>query len=226
MREAERRSFAAKAKLEAEAIVPHDLLAGPPTLRQICGFDALMVGGSGDYYVSKGGLPRFQEVLDVLAEVAEIGHPTFSSCFGFQLMVKALGGEIVHDVEGMEVGTFELTLTNEGASDPLFGDLPPKFRAQVGRKDRAARLPPKAVHLASSECCPYHAFRLPGKPVWATQFHPELDGQENKERFLNYLEGYGAVMSQEEQERTLDGFDESPETEELIPRFLKLISEF
>ena len=51
-----------------------------------------MVGGSGDYYVSKANLPHFEETLEVLQAVVSVGHPTFASCFGFQLMVRALGG--------------------------------------------------------------------------------------------------------------------------------------
>ncbi len=223
MREEERRSFAAKAKLELDSFVPHDLLEGPPSLRQVRSFDALMVGGSGDYYVSKENLPSFPALLDLLREVVEAGHPTFASCFGFQLLVKALDGEIVHDPEHIEVGTYELTLTDEGVEDPLFGSLPPTFRAQIGRKDRAGRLPPEAINLASSMRCPLHALRIPDKPVWATQFHPELDREENRARFLNYLEGYGGIMTPEERRQTLERFDESPETQELIPRFLKLI---
>ena len=42
----ERQSFAEKAGLELERIVPHDLLAGPPSLQKVLSFDALMVGGS------------------------------------------------------------------------------------------------------------------------------------------------------------------------------------
>ncbi len=56
----ERQSFADKARLDIEQIVPYDLLSGTPTLREALGYDALMVGGSGDFYVSKGkaSVPR------------------------------------------------------------------------------------------------------------------------------------------------------------------------
>ncbi len=225
MREEERKSFAARAGLDIDRFVPHDLLQGPPSLRRVRSFDALMVGGSGDYYVSKGNLPSFSALLDLLRDVVATGHPTFASCFGFQLLVRALGGEIVHDTAGMEVGTYRLSLTPEGAADELFGYLPPQFCAQVGRKDRAGSLPPETLHLASSRRCPFHALRIPGAPIWATQFHPELSGEENRARFLHYLEGYGSILSPEEQQGTLERFGDSPETMELIPRFLRIIAE-
>jgi GMP synthase (glutamine-hydrolysing) len=219
----ERQSFADRTGLNLEQIVPHDLLAEPPSLQKVLTFDAMMVGGSGDYYVSKQNLPGFAEVMDLLREVVTRGHPIFASCFGFQLMVKALGGEIVYDAPNMEVGTYELTLTEAGHKDELLGSMPPQFLAQLGRKDRAAQLPTGCLHLASSERCPFQAFRVPGRPIWATQFHPELSGSENRMRFHRYQQGYAPVMSETEQLETLSRFRESPETEALLPRFLQLV---
>ena len=219
----ERASFAKKAGLDVEQFVPCDLLSGTPSLKQVLRYDALMVGGSGDYYVSKGNLPGFAQVLDLLRGVVAAGHPTFASCFGFQLMVKALGGDIVYDSDGMEVGTYELTLTETGRKDELLGGLPPQFRAQLGRKDRAARLPPGSLNLASSGHAPFQALRIPDRPIWATQFHPELSGAENRIRFQRYQAGYASVMSQEERDVAADRFRDSPETEALLPRFLELV---
>lgn len=223
MRLEERRSFAEKAGVDEEQFVPHDLLTGPPSIEDVRRHDTLMVGGSGDYYVSKGNLPQFDALLDLLREVVDLGHPTFASCFGYQLLVEALDGEIVHDPGRTEVGTYELTLTDEATEDELFSFLPRKFAAQLGRKDRAGRLPPKAVNLAFSDLCPFHALRIPRKPIWATQFHPELSCEENKARFMYYLEGYGAAMTPEQRREALDRFDESPEANQLIPRFIELV---
>jgi GMP synthase (glutamine-hydrolysing) len=84
-------------------------------------------------------------------------------------------------------------------------------------------MPNGCLHLASSERAPFQAFRIPGKPIWATQFHPELTGEENRLRFDRYRQGYGSVMSEAEQQLTLSRFRESPETETLIARFLELV---
>jgi len=223
MRHAERRSFAEKTGLGLEQIVPHDLLAGPPRLADLAAHDAVMVGGSGDYYVSNRTLPHFEAQLEFLREVVERGHPMFASCFGFQILVAALGGEVTHDPESMEVGTYRLTVSAEGRRDPLMGRLPESFEAQMGRKDRALRLPGGIVNLASSELNPFQALRVPGKPIWATQFHPELDLTTNLERYHRYLEGYAEILSLEEQRLALENFRESPHTEALLPGFLELV---
>jgi GMP synthase (glutamine-hydrolysing) len=223
MRLAERQSFAEKTGLQLDQIVPHDLLAGPPGLAALETHDALMVGGSGDYYVSNRSLPHFEAQMDFLREVVDRGHPMFASCFGFQILVAALGGEVTYDPESMEVGTYQLTVSEAGRVDPLMGRLPKVFDAQMGRKDRASRLPPGVVNLASSERNPYQALRVPDKPIWATQFHPELDLETNLERFFRYLEGYAELLSLEEQRLAAENFRESPHTEALLPGFLDLV---
>lgn len=221
--EEERESFAQKAGLEVEQIGLHTLLDGPPTRAQVEACDGILVGGSGDYYVSKGHMPRFDELLRFFIEVADRGYPTFASCFGFQLMVRALGGTIIHDPDNTELGTLELTLTEAGRADPLLGTLPETFNAQFGHKDRAETLPEGFDNLASSALCPYQAFRVPGKPIWATQFHPELDGHTNRGRYLRYLEGYAQHLTEEEQQEALNNYRDSPETERLLKRFVELV---
>ena len=173
--------------------------------------------------MSRQNLPGYHRVLELLADVVSIGHPTFASCFGFQLLVTALGGRIRYDPATMEVGTYTLTLSEAGRSDELFGYLPDRFSAQLGHKDKAEIPPPDATNLASSDSARYQALRVPGKPIWATQFHPELTGQENLERFHRYLDGYAAQLSPVEMQQALDRFSDSPETAELIPRFLELV---
>ena len=222
-REEERLSFAQMAAVNEENIIPYDLLSSTPSLSEVRKYDALMVGGSGDFYVSKQNLPGFPAVLDLLAEVVETGHPTFASCFGFQMLVQALGGSIVYDPDNMEVGTYQLSLTHEGREDEVFGYFPDTFNAQLGHKDRADQLPVGVVNLASGSNSRYQAIRVPGKPIWATQFHPELTGEENLKRFHRYLDGYASMMSPAEIEETVARFTDSPETDELLRRFLKVV---
>jgi GMP synthase (glutamine-hydrolysing) len=209
--------------LPAENVVPYDLCSGPPSLAQVRGYDALMVGGSGDYYVSEANLPHFASLLDLLRDVAEDGLPMFASCFGYQSLVEALGGEIVFDPANTEVGTFELELTAEGLSDELFGFLPQKFNAQMGHKDRALSHPEGIPNLASSEASPFQALRVPNKPIWASQFHPELDRRANENRYRHYLEGYSSHMSARELKASLGRFQGSPEASGLLRRFVELV---
>ena len=223
-REHEHDAFADKLGLDPEVLVPHDLLSGAPEPAVLDRHDAVLVGGSGEYYVSKGNLPHAEAFADFLREVVERGVPMFASCFGFQCLTDALGGEIVHDPEHAEVGAFDLELTPEGLDDPLFGELPTAFRAQLGRKDRASRLPAEAVPLARSEAAPFQALRVQDRPVWATQFHPELDQRDNLRRYELYLEAYTDGLDEAARRRALERFGpSSPEVPRLLPRFLDLV---
>ena len=220
----ERAAFAQKAGLPLSCFIPHDLLEGPPVLEQVQQYDALMIGGSGDFNVSDRSLPYIEKTFELLRDVVAVAHPTFASCFGFQMLIEALGGRIMRDPDSMEIGAFDVTLTSSGGDDQLFSYLPDVFSAQFGHKERVERLPDGVINLASSELCTYQAVRIPNKPIWATQFHPEMSGEENRQRFSRYQEMYVGLLGQEEYERMLERFTDSPRTEELIPRFLQLIT--
>ena len=219
----EHRCFVNRTGLAVENVVCFDLCQGTPTWAEVRRHDALMVGGSGEYYVSKRNLPGHDRVLDLMREVASTGHPTFASCFGYQCMVQALGGTIVHDPERTEVGSYELTVTEDGRRDSLFGELPERFWAQMGHKDRAEDLPADVANLASSELNPFQALRIPGKAVWASQFHPELERKTNQERLIHYMDGYAPFMTAEERSAALERFRDSVEASRLLSRFIELV---
>jgi len=219
------RCFERTARLAPGALRVHDLCAGPPPLDTVRGHDAVLLGGSGEFYVSKGNLPHFDAFLDLLRELAAGTLPVFASCFGYQSLVQALGGEVISDPERTEAGSFELTTTADTAADPLLGALPGRFWVQMGHRDRISRQPDGVPNLAASELCPLQALRLPGKPIWGVQFHPELDRETNLERFKHYLEQDAGYATPEEAAAQIAAFRESPEASALLPRFLELVAE-
>lgn len=101
--------------------------------------------------------------------------PRSASCWGFQAMARAMGAEVVTDHSFAEVGTIWLELTPEVKQDPVFGPLGDRFQVQIGHEDIMTKLPPGATLLASSGTVRNGAFRFDGKPIYCTQFHPELD---------------------------------------------------
>ncbi|MDF1562428.1 MAG: type 1 glutamine amidotransferase [Deltaproteobacteria bacterium] len=223
MREQEVGCFVAQSGIPREGYTPWNLTEGPPTLAEVRRHDAVMVGGSGDFYVSKRDLPHFEPLLELLREIVQARHPTFASCFGYQCLVEALGGKIIHDPDNLEVGTFECTLTEAGRADPLLSTLPGRFQAQMGHKDRAQVGPPGTANLASSERSPNQAFRIPDAPIWATQFHPELSGDANLARYKHYLNGYAGHLTQSEVQATFERFRPSPEASHLLKDFVDLV---
>lgn len=154
------------------------------------GVDGVMVGGSGDFSLVEGGFDWHSDFLDLMRHLLNVSVPMFASCFGFQALVQALGGRLANDEDRAELGTFTIELTDVADDDPLFGDLPEQFDAQLGHNDSAVALSDELIHLARSDRCEYQAIRVRNRPVIATQFHPELDREDNLDRFRAYLKNY------------------------------------
>lgn len=222
-RDHERACFARAAALAPQQFQIHDMMTGPPEKATTDCCDAVMVGGAGEYYVSRGDLPHHERTLEWFRELAADGPPTYASCFGYQLMVAALGGEIIYDPANTEVGSFDLELTETGREDPLFGQLPATFTAQLGHKDRATRHPDGIPNLAGSARSPFQALRIPGRPVWASQFHPELRHTDNIWRYERYLAIYGQDHDEAERQAVIDAHRPGPEAADLIHRFVTLV---
>jgi GMP synthase (glutamine-hydrolysing) len=196
-----------------------DLLSGVPPQDLLDSVDVVLIGGSGDHSVVRGG-PWLQGALDAMVELYEEGKPTFASCWGFQALAMALGGEVVTDRERAEVGTVWLELTPEGNKDPVFGPVGPRFQGQIGHEDIVTKLPPGATLLASSPTIENEAFCFQDKPIYATQFHPELNRHDliaRIARYPSYLPLTGSRTLAEFEERT----PETPEAESLMLRFLE-----
>lgn len=220
MLEHERRCFVAATGLKRGDLHFHNMVIEVPAPTDILAFDALILGGSGDFSVAERDQPFFEPVAGMLEWVVDTGFPTFGCCFGYQLLVDVLGGKIERDPESGEVGSFWVELSDEGMEDPLFGQLPPRFVAQMGHLDRASVLPGDLPNLAASERCPHQGLRVPGKPIWATQFHPELDRQGNLDRCEAYIKEYGRNDN-----HGREGGLPSPEARTILPKFLELVAD-
>ncbi len=220
----ERAAFAKRLDVDVQAIEPHDLLQGNNSFAAVTeGVDVVLVGGSGAFGMTSK-TPWMQGFVDVLGEIADRGFPMFASCFGFQGLVVALGGEVLPDDASSEVGTYTMQLLPRGEVDPLFGLLPSTFNAQLGHKDRAFEFPEHLDNCVSSERCPYQALRVHGKPVYATQFHPELTYEDNKLRFSRYYDMYKKAFGDEEAERMMrEGFRPSPEANSMLKMYVDLL---
>jgi GMP synthase (glutamine-hydrolysing) len=221
MRDHEQQCFADATGLGRDAFRFVNVVEGVPSMAEVVASDALMIGGAGHYSVTEPDEPFFAPLNELLRNVVDERFPTFASCFGFQLLVSVLGGRVEQDPAGSEVGSFGVRLTEAGRRDELFGGLPGQFVAQMGHKDRATVMPAGVPNLAASERCALQALRIPGAPIWATQFHPELDERTNRDRYLAYIDRYDPARRGE----GASGFTAlpSPETSTLLPRFINLI---
>lgn len=221
MLQQEVRAFSEAIRCDASQLTVCDLITDPPSSARCAQFDMVLIGGSGDFSVASGGewLPA---ALECMAELVERAQPTFASCWGFQAMARALGGEVVTDLGRAELGTPELMLTESGIADPVFGILPKTFRAPMGHQDIVDRLPRGAELLVYSRRVRHEAFGFPGKPIYATQFHPELTRQGLMERLRTYPEYIEKIVGIPEAEFE-ETCVETPDSHRLMQRMIDVV---
>lgn len=197
-----------------------DATREPLDLARLDGVDAIILGGSGDYLISRGDIPEILSALaPLLAEARRRVIPTLGICFGAQILTHVFGGRVELDEARAETGTFAVTKTEAGEGDELFAEIPSTFDAQLGHKDHLTVLPEGAVHLASSERSAHQAWRFAGEPTYALTFHPELDVDAVMYRLDYYAKEY--KVTPERRAEMAAVLRPSPEASTLIARFLK-----
>ncbi|MCP2280443.1 glutamine amidotransferase [Nocardia amikacinitolerans] len=116
--------------------------------------------------------PRLKKLM---IEIVGRDFPYLGACYGLGILADVLGGKVGGDRYGETAGAQTIELADHADEDPLLRDLPRSFRAFVGHKEACQEVPPGATLLAGSSGCPVQMIRT-GRHVYATQFHPELDG--------------------------------------------------
>ena len=127
-------------------------------------------------------------ILSLMPEITERDIPFMGCCYGISILAHHLGTEVSKRRWGEPVGPVQVR--REETGDPLLEGFPETFTALVGHKEATQALPPGCVHLLSSDSCPFQMIRY-GENVYATQFHPEADGQVFADRIRIYKDhGY------------------------------------
>ena len=98
-------------------------------------------------------------------------------------------GAVVDATYGEAVTAPDVSLTKAGLADPICAGVPEVFQAFVAHKEAVTELPPHAVVLGTGRACPVQIFRIKSN-LYATQFHPELDGDYLAHR-LGFYSGHG-----------------------------------
>ena len=221
MREHEVASFARTLETTPEQIRVFDLLQGRLTDQLFSETDMFLLGGSG-HYSAAGDDEWLQKALGLLRQIHSAGKPTFASCWGFQAMARAMGGRVLKDLSHAEVGTHQLFLSEAGKTDPVFGPLGEMFCGQMGHEDFVVELPRGATLLASSARVENQAYRFDDAPIYCTQFHPELNCRDLSRRVANYPK-YIRRIAGVPPEQFPDMIWETPETEDLLKRFVRMV---
>ena len=148
-------------------------------LPELSSFDWLMVMGGPMNIYEHERYPWLEGEKEFIRQAIAAGKIVLGICLGAQLMADVLGGSVIAN-EHKEIGWFEVRLTVEGRSSPLFSALPDRFTAFHWHGD-TFQIPPGAARTAESRACINQAFVL-GKAV-GLQFHLE-SSQESLDHLL------------------------------------------
>jgi GMP synthase (glutamine-hydrolysing) len=216
----EQECFLERTRLERHQLDSLNLSRTIPPLDVLEPYDALFIGGAGEYSATDD-YDWTLSMLELVRKAYREKFPTFGSCWGHQIIARALGGDVIHDPSLAEMGCLPVILTEAGKKDRLFGAYPETFLANMGHHDRIRTLPPGGIDLAGSETQPYEAFRMADSPMFGTQFHSELDAHRERERIIRYRPFYLTVMPNEEAFQTiLDSLAETTEVDHLMHEFI------
>lgn len=130
------------------------------------------------------------QILGLMPRIVAEDVPFLGCCYGIGILGRHLGAPVSKAHHGEAVGPITCTRRPEGADDPLLEGLPDSFTALVGHKEAMDALPEEATHLLEGLRCPIQMLRYRDR-VYATQFHPEADGESFALRIRVYREkGY------------------------------------
>jgi GMP synthase (glutamine-hydrolysing) len=154
-----------------------------------------------------------------LREATSLDKPILGICFGHQLLAEALGGKVVKNPRGREIGTVKVTLDDGAERDHVFGELPRAFHANATHVDTVAELPKHAERLATTRLDGNAAFRV--RRAYGVQFHPEIDG----ELMRGYLHARRDVIVEEglPHEEMVATVDDAPHAISLMKHFAKKV---
>ena len=218
----EHQSFANFSKIEPHQIEILNVFETPsfkPNL--IDNYDALYVGGASEANVLEPEkYPFIKNCIELLRYAAEISTPTFASCFGFQLAVLAFGGIILNKEKDYEMGTVKISLTDKAQSDLIFQGIQDRFPAVSVHRQYASKIPEPLETLAYTEQC-VHSFKYKNKPLWAFQFHPEVDRDTLVKRLTIFSRHYTA--NAEHLKEVLGSAVETPESNILLGNFVERV---
>ena len=103
-------------------------------------------------------------------EIFNLGIPVLGICYGLQLTVMTLGGNVARG-NAREYGKADIEITGES---PLLKGLPSPLQVWMSHGDKVTALPDGFIATAKTGNTEFAAIRHTEKQIYGIQFHPEV----------------------------------------------------
>jgi GMP synthase (glutamine-hydrolysing) len=158
----------------------------------------------------------FRRLFD---DIVVIDFPFLGACSGCGL----LGSYLDTPISGKyaePVGGATVSVTEAGREDPLLAGFPDSIDVLCGHKEACDQVPTGSTLLLTGDACPVQMFRV-GANVYATQFHPEGDGEGFTVRIHAYK--HHGYFPPEEADELIVAVNRSdtPHAREILRRFVE-----
>ncbi|MCM8773721.1 MAG: glutamine-hydrolyzing GMP synthase [Candidatus Omnitrophica bacterium] len=121
--------------------------------------------------LSGGPHSVYEEKAPILnRELVNLGIPILGICYGMQVMVKTLGGQVRRTAK-REYGKALMYIDNHSN---IFFSLPSKIISWMSHGDSVVRLPHGFISLAHTDNTVFAAIGNPTLNLYGVQFHPEV----------------------------------------------------
>lgn len=146
--------------------------AGDQLPRDASSHDGLVVLGGAQNALADDAYPYMPALLDLMRDFERENKAILGICLGSQLLARAFGAQNLIGA-APEFGWQQVALTDDGAADPVLGNLPEQFPIFQWHDDTFT-LPPGAIRHAGNDVAENQAFRI-GRAAYGMQFHFEAD---------------------------------------------------
>ena len=162
--------------LTLDVVFPADPASVLPDSAALAAYDGVAWTGS-SLNIYNGG-PEIERQIAFCRSCFAARVPQFGSCWGLQVGVTAIGGTVLKNPLGREIGLArKVVLTDAGRAHPLYRGRPSVFDAIAVHKDIVTALPEEAQILAYNSMARVQAaaFSRDGGEFWGVQYHPEYN---------------------------------------------------
>lgn len=151
----------------------------------------IVMGGPQSPATTKDECPYFDAPAEIsfIKRAIDANKQVLGICLGAQLIGEALGAPFERS-PNREIGTFEVSLTHDAKSDPIFSSFPMRFEVGHWHADMPG-LTPESKVLATSKGCPRQIVRYTPK-VYGFQCHFEF----TKESIEGMIENCGHELEE------------------------------